>query len=84
MVFINGYDVYKRVYFLESSMLVRFLMRYSCLKVAIKETLFPLCFLIAAEILAESIRVKKTIKGITLFDKDFKISQYADDTSLYI
>ena len=33
---------------------------------------------------AESIRVNKTIKGITLFDKEFKISQYADDTFLYI
>ena len=41
-------------------------------------------FVIAAEILAESIRVNKNIKGITLFGKEFKISQYADDTSLYI
>ena len=28
--------------------------------------------------------VNKITKGITLLDEEFKISQYADDTSLYI
>ena len=41
-------------------------------------------FVIATEILAESITVNTITKGITLLDKEFKISQYADDTSLYI
>ena len=49
-----------------------------------EDPISPYLFVIAAEILAESIRVNKNIKGITLFGKEFKISQYADDTSLYI
>ena len=33
---------------------------------------------------AEAIRTSNNIKGIQIFENEFKISQYADDTSLYI
>jgi hypothetical protein len=39
-------------------------------------------FLLVAEILSIMIKQNKDIKGITIGDKEHKISQYADDTSL--
>ena len=39
-------------------------------------------FIICAEILAIKIRESKQIKGITIKDIEYKISQFADDTSL--
>ena len=45
----------------------------------------PLCpylFIVGAEILACKIRQDKTIKGITVFQKELKLSQFADDTTL--
>ena len=43
-------------------------------------TLFVLC----AEILANAIRNNQYIKGIKIHDKEFKISQYADDTTAFV
>ena len=45
--------------------------------------MFPYMFVIAAEILAESIRVNKEFWGINLFEKEFTIPHCAGDTSLY-
>ena len=42
----------------------------------------PYLFLLVAEILSVLIKQNKDIKGITIGDKEHKISQYADDTSL--
>jgi hypothetical protein len=39
-------------------------------------------FLLVAEILSILIKQNKDIKGITIGDKEHKISQYVDDTSL--
>ena len=41
-------------------------------------------FIICAEILAIKIRESKEIKGITINDLQYKISQFADDTSLFL
>ena len=43
-------------------------------------TLFVLC----TEILGNAIRQDKTISGIKIFDREFKISQYADDTTVFV
>ena len=42
----------------------------------------PYLFIICAEILAIMIKQNKDINGIVINDKEHKISQYADDTSL--
>ena len=42
---------------------------------------FHTFFVICAEFLATKIRKNKTIKGININNIEFKISQYADDTS---
>ncbi|MCU7801439.1 MAG: reverse transcriptase family protein, partial [gamma proteobacterium symbiont of Lucinoma myriamae] len=44
----------------------------------------PYIFLLCAEILAILIRTNKHIKGIKVGDKEFVISQYADDTSFIL
>ena len=44
----------------------------------------PYLFLLCGEVLAHMIRQKKEIKGFVLFDKEVKISQFADDTSLFL
>jgi len=44
----------------------------------------PYLFLLCSEILAHMIRQKKEIKGYILFDKEIKISQFADDTTLFL
>jgi len=41
-------------------------------------------FIICAEILAIKIRESKEIKGISIKDIEYKISQFADDTSLLL
>ena len=43
-------------------------------------TLFVLC----AEILANAIRNDKNITGINIHNKEFKLSQYADDTTAFV
>ena len=42
--------------------------------------LFTLC----AEILANAIRYDENIQGIKIYDKEFKISQYADETTAFV
>ena len=45
----------------------------------------PYLFILSAEILADAIRKKKQrIKGIEINGIDFKLSQYADDTTLIL
>ena len=41
----------------------------------------PYLFVLCSEILAVKIRADKDIKGINIFDNEFKINQFADDTS---
>ena len=42
----------------------------------------PYLFLLCVEILAILIKQNNDIKGIVIHDKEHKLSQYADDTSL--
>ena len=41
-------------------------------------------FVLSAEILAKKIRENKSIKGIFVNNKEIKLSQYADDTTLIL
>ena len=41
-------------------------------------------FVLCAEILANAIRTDKTIQGINIHNKEFKLSQYADDTTAFV
>ena len=45
--------------------------------------LSPCSFILAVELLACKIRQDKEIHGITVFRKEFKIGQFADDTTLF-
>ena len=45
--------------------------------------LSPYLFILAAEVLATKIRQDKTVRGITIFGTESKISQFADDTSAF-
>ncbi len=44
----------------------------------------PYLFLIAVELLAINIRENKNIKGLTIMDTEIKISQLADDTTIFV
>lgn len=44
----------------------------------------PYLFLICAEILAHAVRADKDIKGILIQDTLFKLTQYADDTTMFL
>ena len=44
----------------------------------------PYIFILCAEILGKMIRSSRTIKGINLNGKEFKLSQYADDTQMFL
>ena len=44
----------------------------------------PYIFILCAEILGKTIRENKDIKGISLNGKEYKLSQYADDTQLIL
>ena len=46
--------------------------------------LSPYLFILVGEILANFIRENKDIKGITIGDTEYKLSQYADDTTLSV
>lgn len=48
------------------------------------DPLSPYLFIICAEFLAAKIRKNKAIKGITINNTEFLISQYADDTSIIL
>ena len=41
-------------------------------------------FVLCAEILANAIRADKTIKGINIYNREIKLSQYADDTTVFV
>lgn len=45
--------------------------------------LSPYLFISAVEVLATKIRQDKTVRGITIFGTESKISQFADDTSAF-
>ena len=44
----------------------------------------PYPFVLASEILAVSIRQNSKIAGLEIHGKEHRVSQYADDTTLYI
>ena len=44
----------------------------------------PYLFLLCAEILAIKLRIKKNIQGINIGNKMFLITQFADDTSVFL
>ena len=46
-------------------------------------TLSPFLFVLAVELLACKIRQDKEIQGINIFQRELKISQFADDTTLF-
>ena len=46
--------------------------------------LSALLFILVAEVMAINIRGDETIEGITIGNLDIKLSQYADDTSLFV
>ena len=48
------------------------------------DPLSPYIFILCAEFLATEIRKNKRIKGIKIENTEFKISQYADDTSIFL
>ena len=48
------------------------------------DALSPYIFIICAEFLAIKIRQNSKIKGIKIHNTEFKISQYADDTSIFL
>ena len=48
------------------------------------DSLSPYIFILCAEILAIRIRHNKNIKGINVKETEFKISQFADDTSVFL
>ena len=46
--------------------------------------LLPYLFILSVEITAEAIRNRRDIRGIKIQDTEFKLSQYADDTTLIL
>ena len=46
--------------------------------------LSPYLFIVSVEVLANAVREKKEIRGITVKDKEIKLCQYADDTTLIL
>ena len=45
--------------------------------------LSPYLYILSAELLANKIRQDSTVKGIKIFGNEFKLSQFADDTTLF-
>ena len=48
------------------------------------DPLSPYILILCAEILSIKIRNNKNIKGITINEDEYKLSQFADDTSLLL
>lgn len=44
----------------------------------------PYVFILCAEILGKMVRDSKSIKGIKINEKEFRLSQYADDTQIFL
>ena len=44
----------------------------------------PYIFILCAEVLGQMIRMEKNIKGIKINDKEYRLSQYADDTQIFL
>ena len=44
----------------------------------------PYIFILCAEILGKMIRKNQTVKGISINGKEFRLSQYADDTQIFL
>ncbi len=44
----------------------------------------PFLFLLVVELLSLNIRNNADIKGVTIFDREIRISQFADDTTLFL
>ena len=49
-----------------------------------QDPLSPYIFLICAEILGILVQKSREIKGLTIDDTEYRLSQYADDTSLIL
>ena len=45
--------------------------------------LSPYLFVLTVELLACKIRQEKEVQGINIFGKELKVSQFADDTTLF-
>ena len=45
---------------------------------------FSVCFIFCAEILGKMERDSKNISGIKINEKEFRLSQYADDTQIFL
>ena len=48
------------------------------------DPIFPYLFLFRAEIIAILIKTNSQIVGITIDDKEFKLTQFADDTTIIL
>ena len=48
------------------------------------DPLSPYIFILCAEILGKLIRKNKTLKGIIINGKEFRLNQYADDTQIFL
>ena len=44
----------------------------------------PYIFILCAEVLSHMLRKDKDIKGIIINNKEYKLSQYADDTQIFL
>ena len=44
----------------------------------------PYIFILCAEILGKMIKKNQTVKGISINGKEFRLSQYADDTQIFL
>ena len=44
----------------------------------------PFVFILCAEILGKMLRTNKNVKGININGNDFLLSQYADDTQIFL
>jgi len=62
-----------------------FCTNYFCLSRGVRQacTLSSCLFILATELLAWKIRQDKDIQGINIFSKKLKLSQFADDTTLF-
>ena len=63
-----------------------FISEFFCLKRGCRQgdPISPYIFILCAEILGKMIRNNNIIRGIIIDNKEYKISQYADDTQLFL